>query len=248
MQLAHHFRAHAMKSQPTAPAAVAPAARPFQPLAKLRVLLVDDHPITRQGLRELINSQLNLVVGGEADSAARALALLDEVQPDLALIDVSLGGTNGIELTRELKARAPNLPILVVSMHDETLFAERALRAGAMGYVGKHEAGDKVGVAIQHLLRGEIYVSPKIKDSMLQRFAHRKNAEVVYAIDTLSDRERQVFAMLGNGLGTRQIAQELGLSTKTIDSYREHLKLKFNLSSGADLVRHAIQWARTEAS
>ena len=216
------------------------------PLAKLRVLIVDDHPVTRQGMKALIDQQLNLEVGGEADSAARALELLSEVKPDLALVDVSLGATNGLELTRTLKERSPNLPILVVSMHDEMLFAERALRAGAMGYVMKQEAGEKVGTAIQHLLRGEIYLSPKLKDWMLHRMASRKGDGVVFAIDTLSERERQVFELLGNGFSTRQIAQQLGLSTKTIDSYREHLKLKFNLSSGADLVRHAIQWARTD--
>lgn len=217
-------------------------------LAKLRVLIVDDHPVTRQGLCALVNQQLNLQVCGETDTAAQALELLERLQPDLAIIDVSLRTTNGIELTRKMKERAPNLPILVVSMHDEQLFAERALRAGAMGYVMKQEAGDKVAVAIQHLLRGDIYLSPKMRERMLHRFVNKKSDGVVFAIDTLSNREREVFELLGNGYSTRQIAQKLNLSSKTIDSYREHLKLKFNLDSGAELVRHAIQWARTEAT
>lgn len=215
---------------------------------KLRVLIVDDHPITRQGMRALVNQQLNLEVGGEAETADRALELLDETQPDLAIVDVSLGGTmSGLELTQRLKERAPNLPILVVSMHDEMLFAERALRAGAMGYVMKQEAGERVSTAIQHLLRGEIYLSSKMKNWMLHRVANRKTDGMVLAIETLSERERQVFTLLGDGFSTRQIARKLNLSTKTIDSYREHLKMKFNLTSGADLVRHAIQWGRMEA-
>jgi len=225
------------KPQPTSPS-----------LSKLRVLLVDDHPITRQGMRALINQQLNLEVCGEADSAPEAIALLAKLAPDLAIVDVSLKSTNGIELTKNMKAQAPNLPILVVSMHDELLYAERALRAGAMGYVMKQEAGDKVALAIQHLLRGEIYLSPKMKEKMLHRFVNKKNDQLVFSIDTLSDREMEVFQLIGNGFSTRQIAQKLNLSSKTIDSYREHLKLKLGLETGAELVRHAIQWARTEAT
>jgi DNA-binding NarL/FixJ family response regulator len=241
-----------MKSSPATGAAehaTLDSTRPSgQALSKLRVLLVDDHPITRQGLRALVNSQLNLEVCGETDSAAQALECVATLQPDLAILDVSLRTSNGIELTRQMKEKAPNLPILVVSMHDEQLFAERALRAGAMGYVMKQEAGDKVAVALQHLLRGDIYLSPKMREKMLHRFVNKKGDGVVFAIDTLSNREREVFELLGNGYSTRQIAQKLNLSSKTIDSYREHLKLKFNLDSGAELVRHAIQWARTEAA
>lgn len=223
-----------------------------QPIAadpgKLRVLLVDDHPITRQGLKALVNQQPNLEVCGETDTAAQAIDLVSSLQPDLAIVDVALKTTNGIELTKNLKAHSPNLPILVVSMHDEALYAERALRAGAMGYVMKQEAGEKVALAIQHLLRGEIFLSAKMKERMLHRFVNKKREGMVFAIDTLSDREMEVFQLIGNGYSTRQIAQKLGLSSKTIDSYREHLKLKLGLETGADLVRHAIQWARTEAT
>lgn len=213
--------------------------------AKLRVLIVDDHPITRQGMKALVNQQSNLEVCGETDTAALAVDLVEKLKPDLAIIDISLKTTNGIELTKDIKARAPNLPILVVSMHDEALYAERALRAGAMGYVMKQEAGEKVAVALQHLLRGDIYLSNKMKEKMLHRFVNKKSDGMVFAIDTLSDREMEVFQLIGNGYSTRQIAQKLNLSSKTIDSYREHLKLKLGLESGAELVRHAIQWGRT---
>ncbi len=214
---------------------------------KTRVLIVEDHPVTRHGLKALINQQLSLEVCGEADSAPAALELLDQVKPDLAIVDVSLKSTSGIELTKEIKTRAPHVMVLVVSMHDEALYAERALRAGAMGYVMKQEAGEKVVTAIQHLLRGELYLSGNMAERMLHRFVNKKSDGMVFAIDTLSDREMEVFQLIGTGFSTRQIAEKLKLSSKTIDSYREHLKLKLGLASGADLMRHAIQWARCEA-
>jgi DNA-binding NarL/FixJ family response regulator len=242
-----------LRSTPTngnSPTSAADVEEPVAPpvSTKLKVLLVDDHPITRQGLKALVNQQPNLEVCGETDGAAQAIELLGKLQPDLVIVDVSLKTTNGIELTKNLKAHAPNLPILVVSMHDEALYAERALRAGAMGYVMKQEAGEKVALALQHLLRGDIFLSPRMKEKMLHRFVNKKREGMVFAIDTLSDREMEVFQLIGNGYSTRQIAQKLGLSSKTIDSYREHLKLKLGLESGAELVRHAIQWARTEAT
>jgi DNA-binding NarL/FixJ family response regulator len=238
-----------MKSKsPVAAPAVSPSAADQAPApsGKTKVLIVDDHPITRQGMKALINQQLNLEVCGETDNAAHAVELVSKLQPDLAIVDISLKTTNGIELTKNIKAQAPNLPILVVSMHDEALYAERALRAGAMGYVMKQDAGEKVATAIEHLLRGEIYLSAKMKEKMLHRFVNKKSDGMVFAIDTLSDREMEVFHLIGNGYSTRQIAQKLNLSSKTIDSYREHLKLKLGLDSGAELVRYAIQWARHE--
>lgn len=215
---------------------------------KLKVLLVDDHPITRQGMKALVNQQPNLEVCGEADNAAYAIELVGRLQPDLAVVDIALKTTNGIELTKNIKVHAPNLPVLIVSMHDEGLYAERALRAGAMGYLMKQEASEKIIAAIQRLLQGEIYLSDKIKEKMLHRFVNKKGEGMVFSIDTLSDREMEVFQLIGNGYSTRQIAQKLNLSSKTIDSYREHLKLKLNLESGAELVRHAIQWARSEGT
>ena len=228
--------------------AVATEPEPARGSTKLKVLLVDDHPITRQGMRALVNQQLNLEVCGEADNAGQAIDLVTKLQPDLAVVDISLRTTNGIELTKHIRAQAPNLGVLVVSMHDEALYAERALRAGAKGYVMKQDAGERVAVALQQIARGEIYLSDKMKEKMLHRFVNKKSDGVVFAIDTLSDREMEVFQLIGNGYSTRQIAERLNLSSKTIDSYREHLKLKLGLSSGPELVRHAIQWGRNEGN
>lgn len=233
---------------PTAPRNVSPLAdAPAEPTSgKVRVLLVDDHPITRQGVKALVNQQLNLEVCGEADSAPQALQMVTDFRPNLIILDISLPQTNGIELTKQIKALVPEVPILVVSMHDEALYAERAVRAGAMGYVMKEEAGDKVATALQHLLRGEMYLSTKMKQRMLHRFVNKRGEGAEFAIDTLSNREMEVFRLIGNGFSTRQIASQLGLSAKTIDSYREHLKVKLGLDNGADLIRHAIQWVRME--
>lgn len=216
--------------------------------SKIRVLIVDDHPITRHGLKQLVNQQTDLVVCGEAHDAGNAIALLGEFRPDVAIVDVALGSTSGLDLTKNLRTSAPNLPILIVSMHDEALYADRALRAGAMGYVMKQDAAEKVVIAIRHLLRGEFFLSGKQKERMPHRFTRKRPEETVFAIDTLSDREREVFLLIGEGWSTRHVAEKLGLSSKTIDSYREHIKLKLGLENGGELVRHAIQWARAEAT
>lgn len=215
---------------------------------KKKILLVDDHPITRQGLKAVIDQQLDLVVCGEADNAPQAIELFQKFAPDLAIIDIGLKTSNGIELTKNLKTIAPNVPLLVLSMHDESLYAERAVRAGAMGYLMKQEAGENVIVAIRRLLQGEMYLSEQIKERMLHRFVNKRGDSPAFAIDALSDREMEVFQLIGNGYSTRQIAEKLNLSSKTIDSYREHLKLKLSLSSGAELVRYAIQWARNDGT
>jgi DNA-binding NarL/FixJ family response regulator len=231
---------------PAEPEAVSPIAQNGE-TQKKRILLVDDHPITRQGMKTLIDGQPGLSVCGEASTAPEAIELFTKLQPDLAIIDIALKSSNGIELTKNLKAMAANLPVLVVSMHDENLYAERAVRAGAMGYLMKQEAGDKIIDAIARLFRGEMYLSEKAKERMLHGFINKRGAETPFSTDRLSDREMEVFNLIGNGYGTRQIAQMLNLSSKTIDSYREHLKLKLDLASGAELVRYAIQWAHNEA-
>jgi DNA-binding NarL/FixJ family response regulator len=233
-----------MKSSPTAPAHPAAPATPVA--AKRRIFLVDDHPITRQGVVVLINQEPDLEVCGEADSAPKAFDLLQKSKADLAVVDISLKTTSGIELTKNLKVLLPDLPILIMSMHDESLYAERALRAGAKGYVMKQEASDNILIAIRRILDGELYLSEKMKEKMLHRLVHNRKDEVVFSIDTLSDREMEVFQLIGNGFSTRQIATKLNLSVKTIDSYREHLKLKLHIEKGADLVRHAIQWVKSE--
>lgn len=233
-----------MKSSSTAPAQPASPATPVA--AKRRIFLVDDHPITRQGVAVLINQEPDLEVCGEADSAPKAFDLLQKAKADLAVVDISLKTTSGIELTKNLKVLLPDLPILIMSMHDESLYAERALRAGAKGYVMKQEASDNILIAIRRILAGELYLSEKMKEKMLHRLVHNRKDEVVFSIDTLSDREMEVFQLIGNGFSTRQIATKLNLSVKTIDSYREHLKLKLHIEKGADLVRHAIQWVKSE--
>ncbi len=233
-----------MKSSSLSPAH--PASAPTPTPAKRRIFLVDDHPITRQGVVVLINQESDLEVCGEADSAPKAFDLLQKSKADLAVVDISLKTTSGIELTKNLKVLLPDLPILIMSMHDESLYAERALRAGAKGYIMKQEASDNILVAIRRILEGELYLSEKMKEKMLHRLVHNRKDEVVFSIDTLSDREMEVFQLIGNGFSTRQIATKLNLSVKTIDSYREHLKLKLHIEKGADLVRHAIQWVKSE--
>src|SRR5579883_2490427 len=176
-----------------------------------RILIVDDHPLFREGLRQMIERTPNLVVCGEAEDAAEAMKAIDELEPDLVLVDISLGVGSGIDLIRAIKARHEDLPILVISMHDESLYAERALRAGAMGYVMKHERGKRVLAAISRVLGGDIYVSEKMATSMLSKLTWGKDEEPVSPVEKLSDRELEVFRMLGQVKGTRQIAEELNL-------------------------------------
>jgi DNA-binding NarL/FixJ family response regulator len=215
--------------------------------AKFRVLLVDDHPITRQGIGMLVNQEPNLTVCGETDNAPKALDLITQLSPDLAVIDISLKTISGLELVKNIKSLRPELPVLVMSMHNESLYAERALRAGARGYIMKNEPNEKIRAAIQRVLEGDLYMSDRMKDKMLHRIVtNKKNEETVSSVDLLSDREMEVFQLIGNGFSTKQIASKLNLSVKTIDSYREHLKLKLPLAHGSDLVHYAIQWVKSE--
>jgi DNA-binding NarL/FixJ family response regulator len=225
----------------------APAAAATADRQKYKIILVEDHPIVRQGLAQLINHQPGLTVIGEAESAAKALELIRANKPDLVILDVSLPKTNGLELIKQVKAEKPNLPMLVISMHDEMLYAERALRAGARGYVMKKEPSEKMLLAINRVLKGEIYVSDRMKQKMLQHLVNNQIPEDNGSpLDHLSDRELEVFQLLGNGFATRQIAEQLNLSVKTIESYRENLKLKLNVKTGAELIQHAIQWMKSE--
>ncbi|HEX3728407.1 MAG TPA: response regulator transcription factor [Opitutaceae bacterium] len=214
---------------------------------KIRVFVVDDHPITRRGIIALVTEDVNLVVCGEAESAPQALELIPKLNPDLAIIDISLASMNGIELMKNLKALLPKLPVLIMSMHDENLYAERALRAGARGYIMKQEASQKIVTAIHRVLSGELYLSDQMQEKMLKRIVDGRNEENVFSIDKLSDREMEVFQLIGNGFSTRQIAAQLNLSVKTIESYREHLKLKLMLDKGSDMTRYAIQWVQSQS-
>ena len=207
-----------------------------------RVFVVDDHPLVRRGLVELIAGEPGLEVCGEASDADEALQHAKATQPDLIVIDISLKGTSGIELIKQIKALDIDAKMLVSSMHDESLFAERALRAGAMGYVNKEEATEKVLKAIHDVLAGRIYLSPETTDHLLRRFASSSEVPMQSPIDTLSDRELEVFALIGRGQATRQIADNLHISIKTVETYRDHIKTKLNLETGAALTRHAVQW------
>jgi DNA-binding NarL/FixJ family response regulator len=236
-----------MKSLETASPFSAPAAAGHRQDSNVRkIFLVDDHPVTRAGVGTLLNQQTNFHVCGEADSAPKAIDLIPKLNPELAIIDISLKTTSGIELIKNLNALAPGLKVLVLSMHDENLYAERALRAGAKGYVMKDQAADTLIGAVKRVLSGELHVSEKMKERMLNRFVSNKRDELTFSMDSLSDREMEVLVHIGNGYSTRQIATKLNLSVKTIDSYREHLKIKLRLAKGADLVRHAIQWVKSE--
>lgn len=226
-----------------------PAAEPIvNRKPKTKVLLVDDHPILRAGLGRLINHEADMMICGEAEDGATAFDLVGTLNPDIAVIDISLKGSNGIELVKNLKARYPELPTLVLSMHDESLYAERALRAGSLGYIMKEEAIEQVLVAIRKVLQGEIFLSEKMKSKMLQQMASGKGKVVSSPIEQLTDRELEVFRLIGEGCSTRQIAGQLHLSVRTVEAYREYIKSKLNLKNATELVQHAFHWVHHEAA
>ncbi len=215
-------------------------------MTKRKILIVDDHPILRKGLALLINQEPDLLVCAEAENAQMALESLERVVPDMAIVDISLPGIDGIELIKELHLRHRDMPVLIVSMHDETLYAERSLRAGARGYVMKQEALEKVLVAIRKVLQGEIFVSERITTKMLEKFVSVEGvSQTASPIDLLSNRELTVFRLIGQGNKTRQIAERLHLSVKTVESYRAHIKEKLKLGDGTDLLKYAIQWVQS---
>jgi len=216
------------------------------PATKNKVFVVDDHPIVRQGLALLINRETDLTVCGEAEDAQTALRRVTTAKPDILVVDISLNGPDGLDLLKEIRGRFPNLPVLILSMHDESIYAERALRAGAQGYIMKQEATEKVLVALRRILSHEIYVSERIANRMLQRFIGSRNTDRPPSIADLTDRELEVFRLIGEGHSTRQIAEELHISVKTVESYQAHIKEKLSLRSARELVQHAIQWNITE--
>jgi DNA-binding NarL/FixJ family response regulator len=210
---------------------------------KSRVLVVDDHPIVRQGLTLLINRESDLTVCGEASDAHTAMQSLTATQPDILVVDISLNGPDGLDLLKNVRSRHPDLPVLILSMHDESIYAERALRAGAQGYIMKQEATEKVLVALRRILSREIYVSERIANRMLHRYIGNPSASKPSSIADLTDRELEVFRLIGEGHSTRQIAEELHISVKTVESYQSHIKEKLSLRSARELVQHAIQWS-----
>jgi DNA-binding NarL/FixJ family response regulator len=209
---------------------------------RTRVLIVDDHPLMRRGLCELIGREPDLVVCGEAEDASTALEILKSANPQLMTVDISLKEGSGIELIKQLKASNPEISTLAFSMHDESLYAERAMRAGAKGYISKDAPSADVIAAIRRIRDGKIYMSERMADRVLRRVVDGKDAIDGSPVQILSDRELEVFELIGRGLGTRKIAEQLHLSVKTIETYRESIKAKLSLKSSTELTRHAVQW------
>jgi len=213
---------------------------------KSRILIVDDHPLFREGLRQIIERDPELTVCGEAASTAEALQAIGELKPDLVLVDISLGGSSGIDLIKAIKDGDDERPILVVSMHDESLYAERSLRAGAMGYIMKHEPGKTIKAAIHKVLRGEMYLSEKMSSTVISKFMRGQVESPASPLELLSDRELEVFRMLGQGKGTRQIAHDLQVTIATVNSFRNRIKEKLHLKTATEVMLQAIQSFREE--
>jgi DNA-binding NarL/FixJ family response regulator len=210
--------------------------------SKRTVLIVDDHPIVRQGLAQLINQEKDLEVCGQAEDAHEAMQAIRQLNPDMVIVDISLKDTSGMELIKDLKIQHPDLPVLTLSMHDEAVYGERALRAGARGYVMKQEAIGKVVTAIRRVLAGEVYVSEGMAAKMVSKLVGGGARTASLPADRLSDRELEVFRMIGEGFGTREMAEKLHLSIKTVETYRAHIKDKLGLQDANELLRTAIQW------
>jgi DNA-binding NarL/FixJ family response regulator len=208
---------------------------------KKTVFIVDDHPLLRQGLALLINREQDLMVCGEAEEAQTAMREIAAKKPDILIADISLNGPDGLDLLKNLRTQYPSLPVLILSMHDESIYAERALRARANGYIMKQEATEKVLVAVRRILGGDIYLSDRMANKLLHQYITGASPDMKTQLSTLSDRELEVFRLIGEGRGTRQIAEKLHLSIKTVETYQAHIKEKLSLQSGRELVQHAIQ-------
>jgi len=217
-----------------------------QTTARRRILIVEDHPMMRLGMTQLINGEPDLEVCGQAGDASEALKQLPGCRCDLVVCDVSLPGRSGLELIKDLAALHPGLPVLVISMFDETLHAERALRAGARGYLMKEAGGEKMLAAIRQVLAGRVYVSERMADRILNLFSGPRTRSSSSPIEGLSDREFEVFHLIGEGRSTREIAKQLNLSVKTVDVHRGHIKGKLGLKDATALVRHAVRWVEIQ--
>ena len=213
---------------------------------KWGVLIVDDHPIVRQGLTQLIDQEDDLHVCGQAEDAHEAMRAIRELSPDMVVVDISLKDTSGIELIKDIKVRCPDLPVLTLSMHDEGVYAERAMRAGARGYIMKQEATERVVTAIRRVLSGDVYVSEGMAAKMVSKLVAGPAQTGGSPVDRLSDRELEVFRLIGTGYGTREMAEKLHLSIKTIETYRAHIKDKLDLVDANELLRTAITWVNAE--
>lgn len=236
---------HARQDKPAATRREAEAADARKAL-KRRVLLVDDHPMTREGLAANINRQSDLEVCGEANNPAEAISALSTLKPDLMLTDMTMPGRSGVEFIKDVHALIPDLPILVLSMHDEMLYAERALRAGARGYLMKDAGSAKVLEVIRLILSGQSYASPQMSARLLDAVTGRRPRGSTSPIEKLSDREFEVFRLLGSGKSTKEVAEALHLSPKTVDVHRGRIKEKLQLKDAASLIHHAVRWVETQ--
>jgi DNA-binding NarL/FixJ family response regulator len=207
---------------------------------KFRVMLVEDHPMFREQLAHLINKESDMCVCGEADNIREALQLIESDSPDIVIVDLTLKGPGGLELLKDLKARGVDVPVLVLSMHDESLYAERVLRAGARGYITKHEASNEVMAAIRKVLSGQVYLGTRMAGRVLERFSVRSKAE--NGVSSLTDRELEVFELIGRGRTTREISTSLHLGISTVDTYRTRIKTKLHLENASQLCHEAIRW------
>jgi DNA-binding NarL/FixJ family response regulator len=214
---------------------------------KINVLIVDDHTMVREGLTGFLLRQPDLEVCGEAEDAVEAMRQVIDKRPDLAIIDISLRSGNGLELVKRIHSEHERVKILVLSMHDESLFAERAIRAGAMGYLNKQQPRQKIIEAIRCILEGRVYLSPDMTERVLSRTLGRSQDQSRSPIESLSDRELEVFELIGHGQTVREIARKLELSPKTVETYRENIKVKLDIDNATELVRHATQWVMEQA-
>lgn len=213
---------------------------------KTKIFIVDDHPLLRQGLAQLINQEEDMISAGEAGDATEALQGIEKLKPDLALVDIALKGTSGIELTKNILAKQPKMLVLIISMYDESVYLERALRAGAKGYLMKREATDHVISAIHTVLRGDIYVSDKWKEKLVNMLGRGSASVAAPPAERLSDRELEVLQLIGQGYSTRKIADELHVSVKTVESHYANIKNKLALKNSHELIQYAVQWCLSE--
>lgn len=211
-----------------------------------KILIVDDHPILRMGMRELLNQEEGFEVCGVAEDISSARKILQEMNPDFAIIDISLAGENGLDLVKEISGGKSRISVLVLSMHDESVWAERAIRAGARGYIMKKEAAESIVIAIRNILDGKIHVSERIMTQLLDKFHVNPDSRYAPTEEVLTDRELEVFRLIGAGLSTREIAERMNLGVKTIGTYRDRIKQKLYIKSAAELTRRAVLWTEKE--
>ncbi len=222
------------------------SSNPKSAKTKKQLLIVDDHPMMRKGLLQLVEDERDLAVCGEADTAGQVLDLVSKCKPDLVLADITLPDKSGLELIKDLQALHPGLPVLVISMHDESLYAERVLRAGGRGYIMKQAGGEKMLEAIRRVLSGQFYVSESMSAKIFEGLSGRRSQAGGSPMEKLTDREFEIFQLIGQGRSTQEIAKQLHLSAKTVEVHRLHIKEKLELKTSSELIRQAVRWVETQ--